>query len=174
MNKTEIGQNTNILLWSLWAHHTLPIHTPHTYKLHIHTLHTIDTTYKYAHICICIPEVFETKSAYDFGMDVEQINAHSVIMTKFYSKKPVILRKLHLMRLNMRMCRSSSDSIREGFVGRWDWVSLWRPPKNQPGLLHDPLYGHIPPTTGSIFKHCVCTKYVLTLPPLCYSRNNTV
>ena len=39
-------------------------------------------------------------------------------MTKFYSKKPVILRKLHLMRLNMRMCRSSSDSIREGFVGR--------------------------------------------------------
>ena len=52
---------------------------------------------------------------------------------QFYSKKPVILRKLHLMRLNMRMCRSSSDSIREGFVGRWDWVSLWRPPKNQPG-----------------------------------------
>lgn len=89
--------------------------------------------YTYAHICICIPEIFERKSAYDFGVDVEQINAHSVIMTKFYSKKPVSLRKLHLMRLNMRMCRSSSDSIREGFVGRWDWVSLWRPPKNQPG-----------------------------------------
>ena len=75
--------------------------------------------YTYAHICICIPEIFERKSAYDFGVDVEQINAHSVIMTKFYSKKPVSLRKLHLMRLNMRMCRSSSDSIREGFVGRY-------------------------------------------------------